>query len=374
MTDTQRWQLAIAAVLLAGLVYWLKPVLTPFAAAALVAYLGDPIVGRLTRWKLSRTLAVTVVFAAMVIALLVLLLVLVPLIEAQIARLIARLPDYLDWLRAHAVPWLAANFGVDPAMFDTAQIVAMLQEHWKEAGGIAATVVSTVSHSGWALIHGVLGALVVPVVAFYLMRDWPEFMSRVHELIPRPIEPTVTRLARESDEVLGAFVRGQLLVMLVLGIFYSVALAVMGLDLALLIGLGAGAISFVPYLGGIVGIGAGLIAAAVQFHDVTHVAIVLGIFWVGHMLEGWVLAPWLVGDKIGLHPVAVIFAIFCGGELAGFLGVLLALPVAAVIAVLLRHAHERYRDSALYGADGAAVVVAATDADVAPAKESAAAE
>src|SRR6185436_14389003 len=178
--------------------------LTPFAAAALIAYLGDPIVARLTRWKLSRAFAVTVVFAVMVIALLVLLLVLVPLIEAQIARLITRLPVYLDWIRGNAAPWLAANFGVDPAMFDTAQIVALLQEHWKEAGGFAATVVSTVSHSGWALLHGVLGALVVPVVAFYLMRDWPAFVARIHELIPRPIEPTVTRLVRESDEVLGA--------------------------------------------------------------------------------------------------------------------------------------------------------------------------
>jgi predicted PurR-regulated permease PerM len=373
MTDTQRWQLAILTIALAALTYWLKPVLTPFAAAALIAYLGDPVVARLARWKLSRTVAVTLVFAVMVLALLVLLLVLVPLIEAQITRLIARLPVYLDWIRGNAAPWLAANFGVDPALFDTAQIVALLQEHWKEAGGFAATVLSTVSHSGWALLHGVLGALVVPVVAFYLMRDWPEFVARVHELIPRPIEPTVTRLARESDEVLGAFVRGQLLVMLVLGIFYSAALAIMGLDLALLIGMGAGAISFVPYLGGIVGIGAGLIAAAVQFHDVTHVVIVLGIFWVGHMLEGWVLAPWLVGDKIGLHPVAVIFAIFCGAELGGFLGVLLALPVAAVIAVLLRHAHERYRDSDLYGAEDVPAVPVASDAAAVP-KEPAAAE
>lgn len=366
MNDTQRWQLAVLVVALGALIYWLKPVLTPFAAAALIAYLGDPVVERLQRWRMSRTFAVSLVFVLLALALLLLLLVLIPLIERQIAYLVAHAPIYLDWIRDRAAPWLSAHFGIDPSVFDTAQIVALLQEHWKEAGGFAASVLATVSHSGWALVHGALNALVIPVVAFYLMRDWPGFVARVHELLPRPIEPTVTQLARESDAVLGAFLRGQLSLMVAMGVVYSVALAAIGLDLALLIGMGAGLISFVPYLGVIGGLGAAMIAAAVQFHDVTHVLLAAGVFTAGHVIEGWILSPWLVGDRIGLHPVAVIFAVFCGAELGGFLGVLLALPAAAIIAVLLRHAHEHYRDSDLYGADEAPAPPVAAPAPEAP--------
>jgi predicted PurR-regulated permease PerM len=156
--------------------------------------------------------------------------------------------------------------------------------------------------------------------------------------------------------VLGAFMRGQLLVMLILGVIYTIGLWLIGVDLALLIGMSAGLLSFVPYVGGIVGVGAALVATLVQHHDALHVILVLGVFGVGHAIEGMVLTPWLVGDRIGLHPVAVIFAVLAGGQLFGFLGVLLALPVASVVMVLLRHAHQRYLASGLYGA--AAVVVA----------------
>jgi predicted PurR-regulated permease PerM len=173
-------------------------------------------------------------------------------------------------------------------------------------------------------------------------------MSRVRELLPRRSEAVIVKLAQQSDEVLGAFLRGQLLVMLALAFIYSAGLMMMGLDLALLIGMLAGLVSFVPYLGFIVGILAACVAALFQFQELLPLLYVAIVFGVGQMLEGMVLTPLLVGDRIGLHPVAVIFSVLAGGQLFGFVGVLLALPVAAVIAVLLRYLHTQYKSSALY--------------------------
>lgn len=355
MTDIQKWQL-LAAIVVLGFVLWLiSPVLAPFALSALFAYLGDPLVDRLEKWKLSRTSAVCVVFAIMSLAIATIALLLVPMLEHQVAKFIERLPAYFGWFRDTAAPWLVAKFGLpaDILDFDPGKLTALVQQHWREAGGFATTVLSSVSKSGFAILGWVANVLLVPVVTFYLLRDWDFLVARVRELLPRPIEPTVTRLARESDSVLGAFLRGQLTVMLALAAIYTTGLWLVGIDLALLIGMIAGLISFVPYLGGIIGVLAGVIAAFVQYHDVMHVVLVLVVFGVGQTLEGMVLTPLLVGDRIGLHPVAVIFAVMVGGELFGFLGILLALPVASVINVVLRHAHERYLASQLYGRDEA---------------------
>ena len=359
MTDTQKWQLLAAIAVLCGLLYWLSPVLTPFAVAALLAWLGDPLVDRLERRRLSRTAAVSVVFGAMTLGLVLVLLVLVPLLEAQISRLIDKLPQVVAWVNTVVLPWVAERTGYSLDQLNPQQLIDALREHWRQAGGVAATVLTSVSKSGLAIV-GFVGTLaLIPVVAFYFLRDWDDMLSRLRALLPRPLEPTVSTFARESDEVLAAFLRGQLSVMIALGMVYTTGLMLVGLDLAVLIGMLAGVVSFVPYLGIIVGGGAALIAAAVQFQDWLHPGLVLLVFVVGQMLEGFVLTPWLVGDRVGLHPVAVIFAILAGGQLFGFLGVLLALPVAAVLMVALRHAHRRYLASELYGA-------AATDPAAAP--------
>jgi predicted PurR-regulated permease PerM len=346
---TRDWQMAALAVATLALIYWLGPVLTPFAVAALIAYLGNPLVERMTRWKLSRSAGVGVVFASMTLFLALVVLVLVPVLQHQISHFFERLPDYIAWIRDVAVPWIAAKLGMNPdEVLDSNALVEMARSHWKEAGGFAAGLIATVSRSGFTFVTHAAELLVIPVVSFYLMRDWPDLVERVHELIPRSVAPTIERLAREADDVLGAFLRGQMAMVMVLGGFYSLGLWAVGIDLAVLIGMCSGLVSFIPYLGAISGVAAGVIAAFVQYHDWLHVALVLGVFWVGHMLEAWVLAPNLVGDRIGLHPVAVIFAVLVGGHLYGFLGILLALPVAAVAMVLLRHAHERYLASALY--------------------------
>jgi len=343
-----RWQLLALAVLVGVVLWLLAPVLTPFAVAAMFAYLFDPLVGRLQRWRLSRAAAVALVFFALIVLLILILLWLVPYLERQFATLLRRLPDWIAWLQNDAVGWINARFGLELEMPDAQQLSAIFQEHWKEAGGTAATVIAQVGKSGFALVSRVVHLIVVPVAFFYLLRDWDAMIARIHELLPRSVEPTVVRLAHESDETLSGFVRGQLSVMIVLGIFYAIALLVIGLDVGPLIGIIAGLISFVPYLGGILGVLMAVIAALVQYHDWLRVILVLVVFGVGHVLEAYVLVPRLVGEKIGLHPLAVIFAILAGGELFGFLGVLLALPIASVVNVLLRYAHERYRASDLY--------------------------
>lgn len=349
MSDTQKWQLLALTVVLGFLLWLLAPVLTPFAVSALLAYLGDPMVDRLENWKLSRSLAVTVVFVLMSLAIVGVVLLLVPMLERQISYLVEQFPRYREWFQSTALPWIEARTGFDIVDFDPASLFDMLKDYWTQAGGVAATVLGGLSKSGLAVLGWIANVLLIPVVSFYLLRDWDILVARVRMLLPRPIEPTVSRLARESDHVLGGFLRGQLSVMLALGTIYALGLWMVGIDLALLIGLIAGLVSFIPYLGAIVGVGAALIAALVQYGDWTHVILVLVVFGVGQTIESFLLTPLLVGDRIGMHPVAVIFAIMAGGQLFGFFGVLLALPVAAVTMVVLRYAHERYTASRLYG-------------------------
>ncbi len=347
MSDSQRLFFLLAVLALGGLLYLLAPVLTPFAVSALLAYMGDPLVDRLERF-LPRWLAVTSVFLVIFGVLVLGLLVLLPLVEGQIAALVARLPEYWARLQGHLLPWLGETLGLERELEDLSALPQILAQHWREAGGLAKGMVSAVSHSGLVLLGWLANLFLIPVITFYLLRDWDLMMARLRELLPRRVEPTVVRLARDADQVLGAFLRGQLMVMLALASVYSLGLYLVGLDFALLIGLIAGLVSFVPYLGFLVGILLAGIATWLQFQELFMLLPVAAVFAVGQALEGMVLTPLLVGERIGLHPVAVIFAVLAGGQLFGFFGVLLALPVAAVVMVVLRYAHERYLNSRLY--------------------------
>ncbi|MBS0555841.1 MAG: AI-2E family transporter [Proteobacteria bacterium] len=360
MTATLRWQLLALVLLVGGALWLLAPVLTPFAIAAMFAYLFDPVVERMRGLRMSRGVATGIVFLALTVLLILVLLWLIPYLQRQVSTLIRHLPDWIAWLQTGAVPWLNERFDLELELPDVQQLAAVLQQHWKEAGGFAATVLAQVSKSGFALVTWSVHVLIVPVAFFYLLRDWRGMITHVHDLLPRSIEPVVVRLAREADETLGGFLRGQLSVMIVLGVMYAIGLFAIGIDVGPLIGIIAGLISFVPYLGAITGVLMGVIAALVQYHDWLHVVGVLIVFGVGHLIEGYVLVPRMVGEKIGLHPLAVIFAVLAGGELFGFLGVLLALPVASVAMVVLRYAHERYRASELYGSGRAPTIVVAS--------------
>jgi len=345
--DSRTLLFLVWAGLGAWTLYLLSPILTPFLFAALLAYLGNPLLRRLERHHLPRVLAVTLVFLVLFGLLLLLLLILIPRLEDQVSQLLSRLPRYLEWLKGYLQPYLEQWLPEARETLDTKSLGEALAQHWKTAGGVLAGIWQSLSRSGLAVITWLVNLLLVPVLAFYLLRDWDRLMAAAGALLPSNSKVPWKRLARESDEVLGAFLRGQLAVMFALGVIYTTGLWLVGLDFALLIGLLAGVVSFVPYLGLIVGIFAAGLASLVQFQGPDHLHWVALVFIVGQVLEGSLLTPRLVGERIGLHPVAVIFAVMAGGQLYGFFGILLALPVAAVAMVFLRYLLENYRASQL---------------------------
>lgn len=348
--EARVWVWLAFGIGLLALLYLLAPVLTPFMVSALFAYLGDPLVERIDIWqpRLSRTWAVITAFGVFFILLVLALFFLLPALLRQIDNLVTYLPRYLDWVQTTFMPWLQTTFGIDATVFNLNSLRANLINYVDEIRGVATGVLGSISKSSVMLLKWIANLLLIPVVTFYLLRDWNILVANIRDLLPRRIEPLVVKLAQEADEVLGAFLLGQFIVMLALGAIYSSGLLIIGLHFALLIGMLAGLVSFVPYLGFIVGIAVAGVAAILQFQDIWHVIPVIVVFGIGQLIEGMVLTPLLVGDRIGLHPVAVIFAVMAGGHLFGFLGVLLALPVAAVVMVLLRHTHDKYLKSALY--------------------------
>ncbi len=348
LSDSQKWFMLAVLTFSGWLLYLLAPVLTPFLISALLAYLGDPLVDRLEKHKISRTLGVVVVFFAMTLLMLILLLVMIPMMEKQISVLIVKIPQAIDNFQNILLPKIAQFAGFETPTLDTSAFKRAIMGNWQSFSGAMGEMFGKLTSSGLKVMNWLAFLVLIPVVTFYLLRDWDILIARVHDLLPRRLEPTVTRLAKESDSVLAEFFRGQLSVMIVLAIIYTVGLMIVGLDVAFLIGMLAGLVSFVPYLGFIVGIVVASIAAIMQYHDAIHIVYVAIVFGIGQALEGMVLSPLLVGDRIGLHPVAVIFAVMAGGQLFGFMGVLLALPVAAVIVVILRHWHELYKDSDFY--------------------------
>lgn len=358
LRDQRRWRWLALLVLAGGLIWLLSPILTPFVLSALLAWLGNPLVMRLEKAGRSRNTAVIIVFVLMSLILALTLVLLIPLLEDQIRQLILWLPRLAEWTTTIVIPWIETKFGVSLKQYvDPMSVVNLIKSHWQQAGGVAATVLGGISKSGLAILGWIATISLIPVVTYYFLRDWQGMLLRLQSLIPRPIEPTFMKLARESDAVLGNFMRGQISVMLVLGMIYALGLWLVGVEFGFLIGFIAGLVSFVPYLGAFVGISAALIAALVQGMDPMYLGLVVAVFMVGQTLESFFLTPWLVGDSIGLHPVAVIFSIMAGGQLFGFLGVLLALPVTAVVMVLLRYAHEQYTASNLYGAEKPVIVM-----------------
>ena len=348
MSDAQKWLLLGGTIFSGWLLYLLAPILMPFIVGALFAYLGDPLVDRLEKTRLSRTLSVVIVFGTMIMSGLILLLFILPQLERQITGLVVRLPQFISWIQENMLPRLIVILGLEPGSLDLVVVKDAFANNIKDISGIMGRLLVKLTQSGQSLIVWFAYLTLIPVVTFYLLRDWDILIGKVNDLIPRPYERLVSKLAKQCDKVLAEFLRGQLLVMLALAVLYSIGLWFVGLEFFLLIGMLAGLVSFVPYLGFIVGIGVAGIAGFMQFHDIIHLVYILIVFGVGQAIEGMVLSPLLVGDRIGLHPVAVIFAVMAGGQLFGIVGVLVALPVAAVIVVLLRHVHERYLESNLY--------------------------
>lgn len=350
-----RWILLFSGCLL--LIYLLRPILAPFLFAAILAYICSPLVDRLGKIKLgrltlghsnlARTIGTVLVMLLLLGIMITLLLIVVPLLQKELSLVAQRLPAYLSALRDRLDPWLMQHFGVSLAI-DIAQIQEILTQNWKTAGNFVGQLLLTVSTHGLALVGWLVNLLLIPVVLFFLLRDWHVFVAKIAELLPRRWYAKTSTIAHEIDLVLAEFLRGQLSVMLLMSAFYAAGLSLAGLELAIPIGLIAGLLGFVPYVGITIGIILALLAAALQFSTLGQIIPILAVFGVGQVLESMLLTPFLVGDRIGLHPVAVIFALLAGGQLFGFTGILLALPVSAAIAVGLRHAKHGYLASDAY--------------------------
>ena len=346
----QKWQAPLFVAGFGALLWSLGNVLTPFVAAMMLAWLGNPLVSRLERAGRSRGTAVLIVYFATTLIILTGLLVLVPMLWHQMSVLLDGIPNLVAWFKDTALPWISEKLHRDAtSMLDPTKTAQVIQSHWKEVGGLASVLLSYASRSSLTLLLMLSNMVLIPILLFYFLRDWPMLIQRIHDMLPRDLEPKISLIARDSNDVLLAFIRGQLLVMVLLGMIYALGLYLIGLDSGLLIGFIAGLVSFVPYLGAIVGVSAAIIASLIQYGDISHLLWVGLVFIIGQAIESYVLTPKLVGDRIGLHPVMVIFSIMAFGKLFGFIGVLLALPSAAVLNVWMKYAYQRYLRSRIYG-------------------------
>ncbi|WP_295447286.1 AI-2E family transporter [uncultured Thiodictyon sp.] len=344
--QTRFW--LIFGVLFIGLLYLLAPVLAPFMYAAVLAYLGNPLIDRLETKGMERSRAVMVVFGVIVLGLVVLLLILIPISSHQFKVLMDRLPVYIQWLQTSVAPWIHAHFGFDPATFELELLHTRLTDYADKISTVTLGLVQALESSTTVIFTWLAHLVLIPLLTFYLLRDWHVLLANIQQLLPRATVDHISYLTHESDKVVGEFLRGQFIVMVILGFFYSVGLALIGLEFPLIIGMVAGLVSFVPYLGPITGILLASTVSIMEFHSLLSVVPVLILFGLGQFASDFFLTPKLIGDRIGLHPVAVLFAVLAGGHLFGLVGILLALPVAAVIRVLLHGARDAYLNSSLY--------------------------
>lgn len=345
MVLSMRWLWLVGLLLLGYLLYLLAPILTPFFAGIVLAYLFDPLVTRLTRWRIGRTVGTTLVFFVISLLLVLGVLALVPALIDQAVKLVRVVPELLTKLQTQLVPMINSHLGMN---LDLQVLTQLSMQHAQEIGTVLAKSARVVFGNGSSVVLALMNLLLIPVIGFYFLRDWPLMLARVRALLPRAQESHWVALAGESNQVLGGFLRGQLAVMLANGVTYSLGLTFAGLETGIVIGMTAGMLSFVPYLGNIIGIAMALVAMYIQTGEWTPLLWVLVVFGVGQTLESVVWQPRFVGERIGLHPVAVIFAVMAGGALFGFFGVLLALPVSAILVVLGRHALAWYQGSAWY--------------------------
>ena len=350
MPSWLNWNVAtiLCALLGFGFLLWLlSPILAPFLAAAILAYVFDPLVSGLERKGVPRPLGTGIAVAVLLLVVVLMLLIVMPLFYREIAQLLEQIPSFVELLKSRTVPWLNDNLGLainlDPTSFRR-----FVTDNLADTSGIARKLLSSFSVGGLALVGFMINLLLIPVVLFYVLRDWSIIVGHVDTLIPRKMHPTISALAKEVDAILSEFLRGQVSVILIMATFYAVGLWMAGLNFALPVGLITGLLVFVPYLGSGTGLVLGTAAAVMQFPSINGVAMVWVVFAAGQVLEGFFVTPWLVGKRIGLHPVAVIFALLAFGQIFGFFGLLLALPASAAMLVGLRHLNAHYQGSALY--------------------------
>lgn len=333
------------------LLFLLSPILSPFLLAGILAYICAPLVERLENFGLPRLVAVPLVMLFVVAILVLLALILLPLLHEEAQQLVARLPDALALVNEKAMPWLNEHFDIQLKL-DTASLSKLLADNQDSTQLIVQKLFQSLKIGGIALFGIAANLFLAPVVMFYLLRDWHLILARLSAAIPRPWHTKTLAIVDEINAVLAEFLRGQVLVMLLLAGYYSVGLFLTGVSFALPVGILTGLLIFVPYLGFATGFILALTVALLQFAGMAPIISVLAIFGIGQGLESFILTPWLVGKRIGLHPLAVIFALLAFGQLFGFFGVLLALPVSAALLVGLREVRGLYLASRIYRGEG----------------------
>lgn len=332
------------------LLHLMMPVIVPFVVAFVLAYLFNPLVRTLSKY-IKRWMAIIVVYATITLGMVLLLWWLVPTLWYQLQAAWEYLPKILNWYNEVAREWLASNTRINMPVLEakgfSETLVDYMQGHYKFSD--ASTWVSQILVSSMNFINSAGLIVLVPILTFYFLFNWDKRLLNWQMAIPTGYRKKVVNVVCECDKALMEFVKGQLLVMVLLGVIYAVQLQLIGLELGLIIGMGAGIASFVPYLGFGLGFIASIIAGLFQFGlDWFHLSLIVGAFLVGQAAEGYVLQPLLLGDKIGLSPLWVIFAVLAGASLLGFVGMLIALPVSAVINVLFRHLYAYYRSTNFY--------------------------
>jgi predicted PurR-regulated permease PerM len=343
--QTTLWIAAGLAIL--ALLYALSPILTPFLLAGILAYIGNPVADRLAGWGLPRMLAVILVMLALGALAAGLVLIILPLLYEEAAVLAARAPGALTLANEKLTPWLREHFGLH-LRFDSASLQKFAAGNWDTVQVILERIYSSLKIGGVALFGLVVNLMLAPVVMFYLLLDWHGMLARLGGIIPRPWHTKLTTMANEIDAVLSQYLRGQILVMALLAAYYCAALWLAGIPSALSIGVVTGLLVFVPYLGYATGLILALLVATLQFAGWEPVIAVAIIYGFGQLLESFVLTPFLVGERIGLHPLVVIFALMAFGQLFGFFGVLAALPASAALLVGLREVRALYLASRFY--------------------------
>jgi len=327
----------IIAVLVAlgFLLQALAPVLTPFMFGAIISYVATPAVTWLAARRVPRAAGAVLIIVAIGATLAGMVLVVAPLVSAEISQIAAKLPELLTRVQTEWLPQVNRVLGTSLS-FDLTQLKTLAQDNAGALGDLSASLAGSMKLGGQFVLGLVVNLMLAPVVMFYLLRDWPQLIDGIDRMVPNRARAMVRGLAREIDAVLSEFLRGQGLVMLALAVYYCVVLKVVGLQFWLPVGLVTGLLVFVPYIGFGMGCVLGMLAALTQFSTAGPILAVAAVFVVGQILEGFLLTPYLVGDRIGLHPLAVIFALMAFGQLFGFVGVLLALPASAALLVALR--------------------------------------
>lgn len=334
-------------LLFCGAVYVLKSVLLPFVAGLIIGYLLDPWASYFEKHGLNRTLSTLLVLLLVLVFMVPALIILFGVIDEQVGRFLSALPRYIASFLKKIEPLIIELQDRFPSV-DAEKIREYIRANMANGIKFFGSVIRSLISGGFAFFNLLSLLLITPVVAFYMLRDWDAFIAKVDSLLPRKSKASIRDQAREIDRTLAGFIRGQLSVCVLLGTYYSIGLYLVGLELGVVVGFMAGIISFIPYIGSIFGFIVSIGIAFAQFDTMTPILQVVAVFLTGQFIEGNFLTPKLVGDNVGLHPVWVMFALLAGGVLLGFLGLMIAVPVAAIIGVLIRHAIINYKHSSLY--------------------------